>query len=827
MSSLACLRMVWGGAIISTGMGRSVNGRETGLSCGVSREQLWSWIDRGASELQEHLASCPECRSLAAELQSQIAFLATPLGTEPLLIPERIGPYRIVRLIGEGGQALVYEAEQESPRRRIALKVLRGGPQADKRQVGQFRREIQTLARLHDPAIATIYEAGRTAEGQYFIAMELVDGQPLDRYVDGASLSLAERIQLCRRICSAVRYAHEHGVIHRDLKPSNILVQGDGTPRILDFGLARLTERDFTPIVTKTQPGVIQGTPRYMSPEQISGAPEAIDHRCDVYALGVLFFEVLTGESPFVPEASILETIRNLDRQEPRTAGQINPQLRGDLEAILGKALESDPDRRYPSVRALETDLQQHLDGEPISARRVSMLRRWSRRLWRRRVAVGAGIAMFLVAAAPISLLGLPRHEREADRLQRTFLWARLLVNRGDIALRNDVDNLCARSQRLSGRSQMEVVLLRAQANYFDHNPRLSLRDLETKLGKHTRWWPCRLLMAAVTDSLRATKQAQAQRDQVPHHAGQADTWYDRSLATLDTASALGDLDEALRCNPNHILSLEHKAALLDARGLHSGAVHCAGRLLELHPRSVWWTRYRALALIRLGRVQEALETYDRLVELTHGSMTDYWGRGQVERRLRLYDRAFEDLSRAIGLAQKPSDVAWAYNFRGTVQWIRGRRDDAVSDYAKSHELVLQPPYTFGDVRRAIILRELGRSAASDSCLLELLNSGSADSWLREVAKCVYGRTTPQALVGSAPDDSSHHCEAYYYAGEVSRAAGNPSQAREYFQRCLDTKVQADPNYPLDPMSEYELAEWRLKGYLSPQSQPDSPSAAR
>ena len=523
------MRLAGGGAIIQAGEGVLKKG-ERALSCGVSREQLWSWIDRSAPELEAHLASCPECRAVAEELQAQIGVLAAPLSFDAPPIPERIGPYRIRGLIGEGGQALVYEAERETPPRRIALKVLRGGPLADKRQIGRFRREFRTLARLHDPSIATVYEFGRTSDGQYFIAMELVDGKPLDRYVNEAGLALVERLRLCLRICSIVQYAHENGVIHRDLKPSNILVQGDGTPRILDFGLARLTQSDVTSATMKTETGIIQGTLRYMSPEQISGDQDTIDHRCDIYALGVLFFEVLTGESPFVLETSILETVRKLGREEPKSAGQINPQLRGDLEAILGKALESDPNRRYPSVSALQDDLRRHLEGEPVSVHPASVLGRLSRRLWKRRAAVGVGVATLLLATAMILVLAPHRYDRGDARREWSMLWARLLVNPGDPVVRREVMSSCERYRSLGE----EVVLLKAQADYFDGSLRESVGELTAQLAKTHSSWPCRLLMAEIYDRNNRTEDARLQRDQVSHLPDRADTWFGRSIATLD-----------------------------------------------------------------------------------------------------------------------------------------------------------------------------------------------------------------------------------------------------------------------------------------------------
>ena len=194
------------------------------MGCDVSKEQLWSWIDRDAAELEKHLATCPRCRARAETIRKEIGLVALDAETEDIPLPEKIGPYSIKRFIGEGGQAFVYEAEQPSPHRRVALKVLKGGRFAGKRHIKHFQRETQTLAALQHPSIATIYEASRTKEGQHYFAMELVDGTPLDAYVREKDLSLRDRLSLFCKISEAVDFAHRHGVIHRDLKPSNIPV---------------------------------------------------------------------------------------------------------------------------------------------------------------------------------------------------------------------------------------------------------------------------------------------------------------------------------------------------------------------------------------------------------------------------------------------------------------------------------------------------------------------------------------------------------------------------------------------------------------------------
>lgn len=784
------------------------------MACGVSQAQLWSWIDRDAPELQEHIAGCPECRALAEELQTQIRLLATPLSFSAPPLPEKVGSYVVKRMIGEGGQALVYEAEQENPQRRIALKVFRGGPFANQHQFRQFQRETQTLARLHHPSVVTIHEAGRTTDGQCFIAMELVDGRPLDRYVNEVELSLAERIQLCRRICAAVQHAHDHAVIHRDLKPANILIEGNGTPRILDFGLARFAQSSFTQAASKTRSGVIQGTPRYMSPEQMQGHSEAVDHRCDIYALGVILFEVLTGESPFVLEALNPESLRVVGRQNPKRAGQINPALRGDLEAILDKALEVDPNRRYSSVRALDDDLRRHLEGKSISVRHISTLHRWRRRLWKGRLAVTVGTVVVCLAATSTWHLVVFRNDREKTRQGLRRDHAQLMANPGDTGVQGEVLAISGQHPDL-----LESVLLRDEVAYFrfPFSPRAAISDLKTRLERKPDSWPCHVLLAEIDEAQGFTTEAVLERTCVPPLPDRADAWLLKSLAMLDLRRALDCTREALRCDSTYTPALEQQQALLDASGDWSGAVACARRLVVLGERPAKWIRYEAEAQSRLGHLPEALAAYDSLARVDHLTTLDYTRRAQVERRGHLYVRAYNDLCSAIYTADNPEAAAWDFFFRGTVQRIRGNPDEAVKDYVEHSRLMGRP--TWGIIRAAIIRNEQGRYGEASSLLDTLLASHRTDPWLRQTALCIAGKNAyetgsspvpPDSLVARAVDKKSV-CEARYYAGEAWLASSELDRARNEFEQCVGTGIEVDPNSPLDPMSEYELATWRLR----------------
>ncbi len=317
-------------------------------------------------------------------------------------IPERIGAYRIVRLLGRGGMGAVFEAEQENPHRRVALKILAAGL-GTAGHLHRFQQEAQLLGRLKHPGIAHVYEAGvaeiQGAKQPYF-AMELVEGAHLLEHAASAQLGLGARLELLVQVCDAVQHAHDEGVLHRDLKSSNIAVDASGRAKVLDFGVARLIERGPGDVAS-TVSGVVVGTLTTMSPEQVSGSPSGLDERSDVYSLGVIAYEMLTGRPPLdvarlpLPQAAwmICETM-------PAPAGSHDRALRGDVETILTKALAKDRAQRYPSARDLAADLRRYLGNQPIVARPPSTFYQL-RMFTRRNRALVAGVA---VAAAALVL---------------------------------------------------------------------------------------------------------------------------------------------------------------------------------------------------------------------------------------------------------------------------------------------------------------------------------------------------------------------------------------------------------------------------------------
>ena len=341
----------------------------------------------------------------------------------------RVGPYRIVTPLGAGGMGDVYRAERAdgSYRQTVALKVLRPGYRTAE-MVRRFRIEREALARLAHPGIATILDGGALQDGRPYIVLEYVDGVPATAYCATHALSLKERLTLFLRIVSAVQFAHGRLVVHRDLKPSNILVQRDGTPRLLDFGIAKLLDVDADASLAgpTTTPEARLLTPEYAAPEQLRG--EAVTTATDVYALGVLLFEMLAGAKPFPSAGRSLSALEEAVVRQPapapssvaRSASE-RRRLRGDLDRIVLMALRKEPERRYASAAQFGEDVQRYLSGLPIAARPDSMSYRVGKFVRRNRalVAFGTSIALLLLGFGTTITFQARRLSRERDRAER------------------------------------------------------------------------------------------------------------------------------------------------------------------------------------------------------------------------------------------------------------------------------------------------------------------------------------------------------------------------------------------------------------------------
>ncbi|MEE8524497.1 MAG: serine/threonine-protein kinase [Thermoanaerobaculia bacterium] len=353
------------------------------------------------------------------------------LGEEAEALDERavgrcVGPYRLARLLGKGGMGAVYLAEREQDfEQRVALKLLRRGL-ADRQAIRRFEAERQILARLEHPNIARLLDGGTTADGTPYFVMELVDGEPIDRYCDRHRLSIRARLELCLEVCSALEVAHQSLVIHRDLKPGNILVDVSGRPKLLDFGIAKLLRADGSaPAVTGTAPQAM--TLRYASPEQLRGEP--IGTASDVYSLGVVLYQLLTGELPCgLDELSHFELMRAVCEEDPRPPSNVissrssRRRLAGDVDSIVLKALRKEPRQRYASIERLAADIRRHLDGLPVLARQGSFAYRARKFVRRHRLGL-ASLTVILVLAVVFSaalVRQLRQTERQRDRAEST-----------------------------------------------------------------------------------------------------------------------------------------------------------------------------------------------------------------------------------------------------------------------------------------------------------------------------------------------------------------------------------------------------------------------
>ncbi|MEZ6038516.1 MAG: serine/threonine-protein kinase [Planctomycetota bacterium] len=400
---------------------------------GAAADRLLEQTPSLAAEAREQLQELRDCGLLRDDLSRAL--------------PERIGPYRVLELIGSGGMGAVYLAEQEEPvRRRVAVKVIRPG--MDTREVlARFAVERQTLATLNHPNIAKIHDAGTTEAGHPYLVMEYVAGEPLADYADRRQLTLRQREQLMVEVCVTVQHAHNAGILHRDLKPSNILVvdeAGRPRPKIIDFGVAKWMQPLLRPVTLLTQHGKMLGTPEYMSPEQ-AGNRVGVDTRSDVYSLGVILFELLSGCLPLDSEqlrkASHAQVERMLQELQPpapsariraltderaaaaAAARGVEPRelrraLQNELDWICLKALEKDRERRYRMPVDLAADLQRHLAGDPVLAGPPSAWYRFRCFALRHRLQVGAAAVALLsvLAGLIVSLALLAQVHDEAER---------------------------------------------------------------------------------------------------------------------------------------------------------------------------------------------------------------------------------------------------------------------------------------------------------------------------------------------------------------------------------------------------------------------------
>ncbi len=370
------------------------------------------------------------------------------------------GDYELQGEIARGGMGVVYRARQVSLNRTVALKLILASQLATETDVKRFHGEAEAAANLDHPNIVPIYEVG-AHQGQHYFSMKLIEGESLTRQIDELVGTPRNAARLLATVARAVHRAHQRGIIHRDLKPSNILIDRDGQPHVTDFGLAKRIEAD--PDSRLTQSGAIMGTPSYMPPEQAAGRVRQLTTAVDVYSLGAVLYELLTGQPPFQAE-SVMDTLVQVLENEPRRPRSLNPHADRDLETIALKCLEKDPARRYGSAEALAEDLERWLNHEPIRARPVSAPERVAKWVQRRPAIAALGLAIVILAAGGVTgvLIQWQRSVSARNEAIRSEALARA-AQAGARAAQAE-----ARAAQAEADKNRELAALQAQYRYFN-----------------------------------------------------------------------------------------------------------------------------------------------------------------------------------------------------------------------------------------------------------------------------------------------------------------------------------------------------------------------
>ena len=484
------------------------------------KEIVAAAVERPPNERQAYVNQvCQGDDTIRTEVESLLSAYESSLGlsgsewtnqlVEAARISKSIGPYRLIHKLGEGGMGQVWLAEQTAPvRRQVALKLLRAGI-FDDSLLRRFNAEQQLLAIMDHPAIAKVFDAGTTPDGQPYFVMECVAGIAITNYCDLKKLTVRQRLDLFVRVCEGVQHAHQKAILHRDLKPSNILVvevDGKPMPRIIDFGVAKPLTPYLSGETLHTRIGVFVGTPGYMSPEQADPRTRDMDTRADVYSLGVVFFQLLTGSLPFdvaqwkqQPPEDVLRHIRQdeppppsakigsdldtlalrakLRSTEPR---QLVNALRGDLDWITMKALEKDRNRRYGTVSEFAADVTRHLNSEPVLARPARAVYRISKYIRRHHVAASVAvlIVLLLTGFSVVQAVQLRRITRERDRADREAAAAK---NVSDflVGLFRVSDPSEARGNSITAREILDQGRARIESN-LTSQPELQARLMQT-----------------------------------------------------------------------------------------------------------------------------------------------------------------------------------------------------------------------------------------------------------------------------------------------------------------------------------------------------------
>ncbi len=719
----------------------------------------------------------------------------TPAAPAPLsLPPQLIAGYELLHELHRGGQGVVYVAVQKATRRRVAIKVMREGPFADAREIARFEREVHVLGQLRHPGIVTIHDSGE-ASGHFYLVMDLIPGLPLDRHLRERAQTLPQRLRLFIEICRAVNAAHLRGVIHRDLKPGNIIIDDEGAPHVLDFGLAKLdavaAAGDFaeTQLQAMSRSGQFIGSLPWASPEQAEGRPELIDLRTDVYALGAILYQMLTGRLPVDtsgPPAVVLERIRAAEHSRPSSIAR---GIDDDLDTIVLKCLASVRDRRYQSAGEVAGDVERSLAGEPIEAKRDSAWYVLRKQLKRHRAPVAVGAVYVVLVTA--SVVGL------------TLLWHRTALAQADTSE--------------LGRMATEIATLfydeRAVSDPFNPTvpPPEALAKLEEVAARHETARLDADLEAALrttvgVGSLKARQYADAER-----HLARAASLREVLGPGLPLAESLHNLGRALFYNGKYA-----EAEQADRRAIEIRREILGPRHLDVADSE----NDLAANLLRQGRMAEAEALLRRTFQTRQDLLPDDdpWvaasmnnlasclrARGAFPEALDLYTAAL-----AVGERRRINPLYVARGWRGIARCHLGMGRPAEAEAAARRALVAVqglPGDLMAETGACQALIAAARLAAGDLAVAEDV-----------------GRSALLALLASRPDPNPDTASAQVVLGRILRERGQLAEAETLLEEALATqRALVGDDHPDVAEVLLELAKLReVRG-----TGPSSPGASR
>lgn len=587
-----------------------------------------------------------------------------------------IGPtltdYEIVGELGRGGMGVVYKARHRRLKRFVALKMFQPGRRPSPRELERFRSEAEAIARLQHVNIVQVFEVGQE-HGTPYLALELAENGTLQKKLQDLPYTPHAAAELIETLARAIQHAHEHHIIHRDLKPANVLFAADGAPKITDFGLAKLLEVDADSPRDATRSGEPIGTPRYMSPEQAEGRLDRIGPTTDVYALGTLLYECLTGQVPFV-SASVVETVDKIRHDEPVPPRRLQPSIPRDLETICLNCLYKHPTRRYASAQVLAEDLRRFLQGEPIVARRTPV---WERSwMWcRRRPAFATLIAAsFLLIFGGVIVLGVLQH-RERQRIATLRIEIAALMQEGQRAL--------TRGEGLEAKERFQAALAKVQAEP-------ALRDHE--LG--VRGW--------LDHSHRESEQQRMKNRRQPPLFDQRrdDAFVQCLFASQDRPASIRDARQAI-------------ASALEFTPADDPAWHVEREALILLDADLTLRTASAAEALAIVDTEKVLST--RLGHLRRANLLD---------RL---DRKFEAAQERAQAAQLAPKIALEALFRGYDHWRQKKWDVAIRDFDDA--LVSEPDHFLARYFQAACFLQLEKATEAKVALTACIGQRSHFVW--------------------------------------------------------------------------------------------------